>query len=190
VKISLRQPAGIVFALVLSGAAVAACSNSPSTPAGSGGTTPTAAGNATTQPPSTTQPPAGTTTTSGAPQNLAATAALKSSITAVYVAARNLPASQVAGTVPGSVYYAYVPSTQTYWAIASFEPNGSATMQTQVAMQDDGCCGIFTQMTGGNWVFVSGFLGEPCTGQIPASLMALWNLHPPGDCAPAATTTT
>ncbi|HVA07250.1 MAG TPA: hypothetical protein VNG12_10970 [Acidimicrobiales bacterium] len=188
-KISLRRPVGLVFALVLAGAALAACSNSPSTPSGSGGTTPTAAGGNNGSAP-TTQSPGATTTTSGAPRNLAATAAVKASITAVYVAARNLPASQVAGTAPGTVYYAYVPSTQTYWAIAGFEPNGSATMQTQVAMQDDGCCGIFTQTAGGNWTFVSGYLGEPCTGQIPASLMALWGLQPPGDCAPAATTTT
>jgi hypothetical protein len=113
---------------------------------------------------------------------------IKSELTAVYVAARMLPADQVAGTVSGSVYYAYLPSTNTYWAIASFEPNSSSTEQTQVAMQDDGCCGIFTRTTG-NWTFVSGFMGSPCTGQIPASLMTLWGLQSPGDCAPATTTT-
>jgi hypothetical protein len=109
---------------------------------------------------------------------------MKSQITATYVAARNLPPSQVAGTVPGSVYFAFLPSTDTYWAIANFEPNSTATMQTQVAMQDDGCCGIFTEPAGGSWTFKSGYLGSPCTGQIPAELMTLWNLTSPGDCQP------
>jgi hypothetical protein len=113
---------------------------------------------------------------------LAATDSLKSQLTAVYVAKNNLPASQVAGTAPGSVYYGYEPSTKTYWAVASFLPNSSATMQTQVAMQDDGCCGIFSTLNPGSWTLVARFLGAPCAGQIPADLMALWNLQSPGDC--------
>ncbi len=104
------------------------------------------------------------------------------------MAKKNLPASQVAGTAPNSVYYAYEPSTKTYWAIASFLPNASATMQTQVAMQDDGCCGIFSTQTLSSWNLVARFLGEPCAGQIPADLMTLWNLQSPGDCAPTTTT--
>jgi hypothetical protein len=130
-----------------------------------------------------------TTPTSGpAAQNLPVTDAIKATITAVYVAHNHLPAAQVAGTVPGSVYYGFIPSTDTYWAIASFEPTSSSSTQTQVAMQDDGCCGIFEMAGGGSWIFVSGYLGSPCTGQIPAALMALWNLTSPGDCAPTTTT--
>jgi hypothetical protein len=145
--------------------------------------------NTTTTSTPTTSSTGATTTTSGAPQNLAATAALKAQLTAVYVAHNNLPADQVAGTAPGSVYYAYLPSTQTYWAIASFVPTSTSSQQTQVSMQDDGCCGIFTQTAGGSWTFVSGYLGSPCTGQIPAELMTLWNLTSPGDCTPVTTTT-
>jgi len=136
----------------------------------------------------TTTTGASTTTTSGAAQNLPATDAIKSQITAVYVAHNNLPAAQVAGTAPGSVYYGFLPSTNTYWAIASFEPTSNSSTQTQVQMQDDGCCGIFSMVAGGSWTFVSGYLGSPCNGQIPASLMALWNLTSPGDCAPTTTT--
>ena len=130
-----------------------------------------------------------TSTTSGAPQNLVATAALKSALTAAFVAHRGLPAAEVGGTAPNSVYYAFVPSTNTYWAIAGFVPSANASYNTQVAMQDEGCCGIFTMTTGGSWTFVAGYLGSPCGGQLPAALEQLWNLTPPGNCSPATTTT-
>lgn len=131
-----------------------------------------------------------TSTTSGAPQNLVATAALKSALTAAFVAHRGLPAAEVAGTAPNSVFYGFVPSTNTYWAIAGFVPSANASNNTQVAMQDEGCCGIFTSGTaGGPWMYVAGYLGSPCGGQILAALEQLWNLTPPGDCSPATTTT-
>jgi hypothetical protein len=119
-----------------------------------------------------------------------ATAALKSALTAAFVAHNGLPAAEVAGTAPNSVYYAYVPSTSTHWAIAGFVPAANASMNTQVSMQDDGCCGIFTMTAGGSWTYVTGYLGAPCSGQIPAALEQLWNLMPPeGICATATTTT-
>lgn len=118
-----------------------------------------------------------------------ATAALKNALTAAYVAHNGLPAAEVAGTAPASVYYAYLPSTGTYWAIAGFVPTANASYNTQVSMQDEGCCGIFTMTAGGPWTFVAGYLGTPCTGQIPAMLEQLWNLTSPGDCSPGTTTT-
>jgi hypothetical protein len=180
-----RAAAAVVLACLLGGTALAAC----------GGGTPKAAAKSSTTTTfrpigadTTTSAPGATTTTSDAPQNLEATADLKAELVTVYAAHSGLPPSQIAGTVPGSVYYAYLPSTKTYWAIANFEPNSTSSQQTQVAMQDDGCCGIFSTQTLTSWTFVSGFLGEPCTGQLPAELMTLWNLQPPGDCAPTTTT--
>lgn len=138
--------------------------------------------------------PATTTSTSSAAasaavQNLVATAAIKSALTAAYVAHNGLPAAEVAGTAPNSVYYAYLPSTSTYWAIANFLPTATASQNTDVAMQDDGCCGIFTMTSGGSWTYAAGFLGGPCTGQIPAALEELWHLTPPVNCGPVTTTT-
>jgi hypothetical protein len=133
-----------------------------------------------------------TTSTSPTPaalENLVATAAVKGALTAAYVAHNGLPAAEVAGTAPGSVYYGFEPSTNTYWAIAGFVPTAGASQQTMVSMQDDGCCGVFSQPAGGSWTYVTGYLGVPCPGQIPADLEALWHLTPPGDC-PATTTTT
>jgi hypothetical protein len=108
---------------------------------------------------------------------------------AAYVAHNGLPPDQVAGTAPNTVYYAYVPSTQTYWAIAGFVPTANASYNTQVAMQDDGCCGIFTMTAGGSWTFAGSYLGVPCPGQVPAAVFTLWQLTAPGDCASGTTTT-
>jgi hypothetical protein len=169
---------------------LSACSNGG--PTATGTTTTTSGGRTTTTTTSGATGSTSTSTTSGASaadQNLAATAAVKSALTAAYVAHNGLPAAEVAGTAPGSVYYGFLPSTNTYWAIAGFVPSAAASQNTQVAMQDDGCCGIFNMTAGGSWTFVAGYLGAPCGGQIPASLEQLWNLTPPGDCAPATTTT-
>jgi cytoskeletal protein RodZ len=169
---------------------LSACSNGSSTTASTSTSTSTSV-----RPGSTTTGGAGsgsstTSPASGAAQNLVATAALKTALTAAFVAHRGLPASEVAGTAPNSVYYGYVPSTSTYWAVAGFVPTANASYNTQVAMQDEGCCGIFTMTAGGSWTYVAGYLGAPCTGQVPAALEQLWNLTPPGDCSPGTTTTT
>ena len=162
------------------------CSSGHSSP------TPTATKSTSTTPTtsaaSTVPTPSTTSTGSGAPQNLAATSAVKSQLTAAFVAHNGLPADEVAGTAPGSVYDAYLPSSSTYWALASFVPTANASYQTQVALQDEGATGIFTQSSGGAWTYVSGYLGAPCPGQIPAELETLWNLQAPGGCASTTTT--
>jgi hypothetical protein len=123
-----------------------------------------------------------------------ASASVKSALQAAYVAHNGLPANEIAGTAPNSVYYAYDPSTKTYWAIAAFVPTKNASDNTEVAMQDEGCCGVFTMPAGGAWTYMAGYLGVPCPGQIPATMQALWRLGTPPDCAGGAaassTTTT
>jgi len=168
---------------------LAGCSGSSPPPQSSAKTTTTSSSVTTTS----ASPTSSTTSTTSAtaPQNLAANAAVKSSLTAAYVVHSGLAADQVAGTAPGSVYYAYAPATGTYWAIANFLPSTTATMQTKVSMQDDGCCGVFTQPSGAtSWTFVSGYLGLPCPGEVPADIMTLWNLQTGTDCASGTTTTT
>lgn len=187
-----RRAAGWLTTLSLGLAALvlAGCSSSPSSHSSATTTTSTSTSASTTTSSTTASASSTSTTGAGGPaQNLTATAAVKSSLTAAYVAHSGLPADEVQGTAPGSVYYAYLPSTQTYWAIASFVPSSTASQQTQVAMQDDGCCGIFTMTSGGSWTFQSGFLGTPCAGQVPAEIFSLWGLQSPGDCADSTTTT-
>ncbi|HVB91122.1 MAG TPA: hypothetical protein VND70_03380 [Acidimicrobiales bacterium] len=179
----MRPVAGLLGTLALGALVLAACSSGPSN---SGSTTTSSTSSTRTTGKTTTA----TTTASAAAQNQAATAALKSDLTAAYVAHNGLPADQVAGTAPGSVYYAYLPSTGTYWAIADFVPTSTASQQTMVSMQDEGCCGVFSEPAGGPWTYVSGFLGEPCPGQIPPELETLWGLQYPGSCPSGTTTTT
>jgi hypothetical protein len=175
-------------AVLVGGMVLAGCSGSSPQSPSVARTTTTSSGVTTTS--ATPSSSTTSTTSSDAPQNLVANAAVKSSLTAVYVAHSGLPADQVAGTAPGSVYYAYVPSTGTYWAIANFLPSSTATTQTKVSMQDDGCCGVFTQPSGAtSWTFVSGYLGLPCPGVVPADIMTLWNLQNGTDCASGTTTT-
>jgi hypothetical protein len=179
--------------LAAGGLALAACSNSPSTPSSSATTTSStvSVGGSTSAPTSSTSSTT-TSTTSATPQNLPATPAIKGALTAAYVAHNGLPATEVAGTAPNSVYYGFEPSTNTYWAIAGFVPTANASMQTQVAMQDEGCCGVFSMTTGGSWKYVAPYQGggTPCPGQVPADLWNLWHLVASGMCSTATTTTT
>jgi hypothetical protein len=188
-----RMLGALLGAVLLGGTALTACSSG-----GGGGTTSTSTSTSkttTTVTSATTTTSKGGTTTSttvasAAPNNLVATAAVKSALTASYVAHTGLAADQVAGTAPGSVYYAYVPLTGTYWATASFLPAATASEQTKVSMQDDGCCGVFDHSSGATeWNFVTGYLGEPCPGSVPANVMTLWNRQYGSDC-PSTTSTT
>src|SRR5215467_16275946 len=67
-------------------------------------------------------------------QNLVISSAEKSQLTAAYVASKSISLSDLAGGGPeaGSVYYAYDPSTDTYWALASFAPSSTASLNVQV----------------------------------------------------------
>jgi hypothetical protein len=195
----MKRALTVLPALILGATFLAACGSGPSSPRASGSTTTQAPSHRTTTATSgaattTTVGPVGTTTTEsgdagdgkfpdyGTPVNQTATAAVKSGLTAAYVAHADLPASQVAGTAPGTVYYAYFPQTKTYWAIAQFLPiQGSAT-STQVVMQDDGCCGIFTSPDGLSFTQIGIFLGSPCAAQLPSALFTLWNVQPGGEC--------
>jgi hypothetical protein len=189
----MKRTPKILAALFLGAVVLGACSSSPSKSASTTTTTAVAHHSTTTSsaPATTTSTTAAasaaTTSTTpaadAAPQNESATAQVKSSITAAYVVHNGLPAAQVAGPAPGTVYYAYVPQTKTYWAIASFVPTPNADMQTQVAMQDDGCCGIFTQASGAaSWTFAGSYLGAPCPGTVPLQVLTVWNLPPGADC--------
>jgi hypothetical protein len=63
-----------------------------------------------------------TPTASGGIQNLVITSAEKNELTLALAAWEDLPVSDISGGAPdpGSVYYAYEPATNTYWALATF----------------------------------------------------------------------
>jgi hypothetical protein len=55
-------------------------------------------------------------------QDLLVSTTLRGQLTAAYATLRQIPASDVSGTQPNSVYYAYDQATNTYWAKATFVP--------------------------------------------------------------------
>ena len=126
-----------------------------------------------------------TTAASSSPQNLPTTAADKTALVAAFVAFTHDPASDIAGTVPGSVYYAYVPTTETHWAFARFLPSPSASQHTLVSLQDGGNIGIFREQAGGGWTMltVGGEPFCPTRSAIPTSVQLLWGLTDPPACS-------
>lgn len=187
---AVRRPTALtplIAAGLLAGGLLAACGTSSST------TTSTAHGDTTTSTSSTATSTGGssaggasTTTTGAGPRNLAATLATKAALQSAFVAYKKVPASDIAGTQAGSVYYAYVPSTQTYWALASFTPSSTASQDTLVGMQDGGATGIFRRGTGGSWTMltVGSFPFCPSQTPLPSDVRTLWGLSDPTGCSP------
>ena len=63
----------------------------------------------------------------GGVRNLAVNREVRNELTAAYADYRGISPADVAGTRPGSVYYAYDPATYTYWAQADFAPSSTAS---------------------------------------------------------------
>lgn len=98
----------------------------------------------------------------------------------------NLTAADVDGPVVGQTYYALVPATGTYWAVAYFQPSSAVTDQQQeVEFQDEGRSGLFEKPGGGGWRMLGHAGGSgpwPCPGQLAANLQRAWLLSTPGSC--------
>jgi hypothetical protein len=94
-----------------------------------------------------------TPSTASGIQNLAISAAGKSDLTAAYVASKGISVSDISGggPMPGSVYYAYDPSTDTYWALADFQPSSTASQNAQVGFQDGGSYGMYRKAGSSSW---------------------------------------
>jgi hypothetical protein len=128
-----------------------------------------------------------TPTSSGGFQNLPATAAVESALLQAYVTMKSIPASDVAGSRPGSVYYGYDKATETYWAMAGYEPSSKASQAVQVNFQDGGDFGLFKRVGAGPWQASLGSVPGICVEQrfFPKAVLAAWSLpttHPAGMC--------
>lgn len=79
----------------------------------------------------------------------------------------------------GSVYYAYDPSTDTYWALATFAASSTASMNAQVGFQDGGGTGMFKKAGAtGAWQATRGAFPEIC-GEVtyfPAAVLTAWSI--------------
>jgi hypothetical protein len=157
-------------------------SHQTSPPAGSAGPTPvTNAPIPTSQPskaqagPSTT-PSAIARTRSAAAQNLRIPDSVRVELLTAFVAAKKAQPSEITGPVPGSVYYGYLPATDTYWAVADFSLSPTASQQTQINFQDGGSRGIFHHRAGQPWLVTIGDIPWPCPGDLPDAMRSVWNL--------------
>jgi hypothetical protein len=177
---------------LLATVALAACSatQTPSSAGSANGHTTTPAAIAPASPAATeaASPSAGTSGTTptgpGSVQNLVITSAEKSELTAAYLAFRGgIPLSDVAGEGPmaGSVYYAYDPATDTYWALAVFEPSSTASLDVQVGFQDGDNIGMFQKDGATAWQATSA--GEPAycaeAKYFPAAVLTAWSISAP-----------
>ena len=111
-------------------------------------------------------------------RNLAVSRDVRSELTAAYTGYRGISLSDVAGTRPGSVYYAYDPATDTYWAEANFLPSRTASSKVLVGFQDGASIGLFTRAARSGWQVQLG--GEPvaCTEAqfYPQAVLTAWSL--------------
>jgi hypothetical protein len=125
-----------------------------------------------------------TPTGSGGVQNLVIPSAEESELTAAYLAFRGgIPLSDVAGEgpMPGSVYYAYDPATDTYWALAVFEPSSTASLDVQVGFQDGDNIAMFQKDGASAWQAESA--GEPAycaeAKYFPQAVLTAWSMSAP-----------
>jgi hypothetical protein len=114
----------------------------------------------------------------GSVRNLVVSRDVRNELTAAYVGYRAIAPSDVAGTRPGSVYYAYDPATDTYWALANFLPSSTASSRVLAGFQDGASIGLFTRAGTGSWRVHLG--GEPvvCTEVrfFPHPVLTAWSL--------------
>ena len=78
----------------------------------------------------------------------------------------------------GSVYYAYDPSTDTYWALASFAPSSTASLNVQVGFQDGGSYGMYKKAGSGSWQVQQPGFPEICGEAkfFPQAVLTAWGI--------------
>jgi hypothetical protein len=114
----------------------------------------------------------------GGVRSLVVSRNLRNELTVAYVVLRGIPLSDVAGTIPGSVYYAYDPATGTYWAEAIFEPSSTASVKVLVGFQDGASVGFFTKPGNSGWEVQEGGAPPVCTETLffPPAVLRAWSL--------------
>jgi hypothetical protein len=119
----------------------------------------------------------------GGVRDLAVNRDVRNELTAAYADYRGISAADVAGTIPGSVYYAYDPATHTYWAQANFQGSSTASVKVLVGFQDGASIGFFTRIGNGSWQVQSGGAPVVCTEVrfFPQAVLIAWSL--PADTA-------
>jgi hypothetical protein len=174
--------AGVLAAILVTG-----CSAGSTSTAGAAGGGPSSSqpATATSAGQSAAATPSASPTASAGIQNLLVTSAVRSQLAAAYVGLRQIPAADVSGTQPNSVYYAYDQATNIYWAMADFVATPTDPQNVLVNFQDGGSDGLFKKVGSGPWQVQEG--GEPgiCAElrYFPRAVLRAWAISttlPPG----------
>src|SRR5580658_880144 len=114
----------------------------------------------------------------GGVRNLPVSREVRNELTVAYVNSRGISLSDVAGTVPGSVYYAYDPATDTYWAEATFMGSRTAPVKVLVGFQDGGSIGFFDRAARSGWQVDVGGVPIVCfeVPFFPPAVLMAWSL--------------
>lgn len=184
----------LVGIALLATAAVTACSANQ-TPGSAGSTdsqptTPAAAAKVRPTATAATFPSAGTPSSTSAElggiQNRVITGAAKSELTSAFLAYTGIPPSEVAGggPVPGSVYYAYDPATDTDWAAANFLPVNTLPLSALESFDSAGDIGMFRQVGTGAWQVLTGASSLRCLAPhfFPQAVLIAWSLPTSPSC--------
>ena len=162
-----------LLATVAAAGCTATSASSPAAPGGSRSASP-AATTAVSPGAAAGSAPAGP----GGARNLAVSGAVRDELTAAYAGLRGISPADVTGTEPGSVYYAYDPATDTYWARATFMPSLKDPFKVLVGFQDGADIGLFARAARSGWQVELG--GEPvvCTEVVffPPAVLRTWSL--------------
>jgi hypothetical protein len=117
---------------------------------------------------------------SGAPgaRNLVLTSAVRQALVDVGARSHGLRAKDYLGLEKGTAYYAYDAANKTYYAAASLKPS-PASMQAEIAAQDDGAYNLFTRASNtSKWTIyddgLTGGDGARCPITIPAAVRHVW----------------
>ena len=130
------------------------------------------------------------TTVARHPENLLASAAPKSDLVAAFAQHDHIPPQDIVGLYPGSLHYAFQPSTNTYWAVAKMEPLITAPVAVTVKFQDGGDYVVFARKDRSSWSVVD-LVGEPpCLSRtgLPRAIESLWGLRDASECQCKSTT--
>jgi hypothetical protein len=113
-------------------------------------------------------------------QDLVITSAGKTGLTTAFVTFKGISSDEVAsgGPVPGSVYYAYDPATDTYWAAASFLPVNTLTLSALEAFQQGGDIAMYQKAGDGSWQVQTGASSLTCLAPnfFPQAVLVAWSL--------------
>lgn len=107
------------------------------------------------------------------------TPAIRTSLLAAAAAYHQLPASDYVGLAAGTIYYAFDPTTNHYYAAAGLRPSPHS-LPAQVGTQDDGAYNLFTRGAGTTtWTVyndgLGGVQGTKCPLAIPSAVLTVWN---------------